>query len=213
MLLGDTQVENAVPADQAFQPGATLQVTLRIGANLYFTPNFNDLVVGNAPQGATLTADAVSPDGQWARVAYNGTPGWVAQQVIKTDGDLTTLPVYGPNAQAPMQAFYFRTGISGTSCTEAPNALVVQGPQNLTVNLNANGANMRIGSTIVLYSLPVDGVTQDYLAQHYGNIGMVTRLMQIVVLDGHVVLNPNTPDQIELNTGETTFRCLSDPLN
>ena len=201
MLLGDTQVENAVAPDQAFQTGAIVSVSLQIGAQLYFKPDFNDLVVGSVPTGTSITADAISEDGQWVRVVYSGKPGWVTRQVITTDGDLTTLPVIGPDTQTPMQAFYFRTSISGTQCTEAPNALVVQGPKDLTVDIKANGADMRLGSTIALYLLPVDPTTQQYLTTQYGNIGMVSVLMQIIVLDGHVVLNAGTPNEIHAEYG------------
>ncbi len=213
MLLGDTQIENAVASDQAFQTGATVNVTLQIGADLYFTADFNAQVVGSVPQGTALTSDAISADGQWVRVVYRGVPGWITRQVLTTSGDLSTLPVIGPDTRTPMQAFYLRTSVSGTQCAQAPNALVVQGPKNLMVDINANGADIRLGSTIVIYMIPVDPVTQQYLTDQYGDIGMVTMLMQIVVLDGHVVLNEGTPDEIVLNTGETTFTCLSNPEN
>ncbi len=126
MLLGDTQVENAVPSQDAFQTGATASVTIQIGAQMYHDPDLNSTMVGSVPPGTSLTADAVSADGQWVRVTYNGTPGWLTQQVISSGSDISSLPTIG---ETPMQAFYFRTSISGTQCTEAPNSLVVQGPQ------------------------------------------------------------------------------------
>lgn len=211
MLLGDTQIENAVAPEQAFQTGATVNVTLSIGADLYYEPRFDAQVVGSIPQGTALTADAVSEDGEWVRVVYRGTPGWITRRVLTTDGDLSTLSVITPQTKTPMQAFYFRTAISGTQCTEAPNALVVQGPESLTVDINVNGADIQLGSTIVLYLVPVDAATLQYLIDQYGEIGAISRLMQIVVLDGHVVLNEGTPDEIVLNTGETTFICLDEP--
>ncbi|HVU11749.1 MAG TPA: SH3 domain-containing protein, partial [Phototrophicaceae bacterium] len=213
MLVGDSQIENAVKPDDTFQGGQTLSVTLQIGGNLYFQPDMSSQVVGSVPQGTALTADAVSSDGQWVRVAYGGVPGWLTKQVISTDGDLTTLPVIGADTKTPMQAFYFRTGISGTDCTQAPNALVVQGPKNLKVDIQANGANIRLGSTIVLYEIPVDPMTQQYLTDHYGDIGAVPELMQIVVLDGHVTLNPDGPNPVVLTTGTTSFVCLTQPEN
>lgn len=211
MLLGDTEIENAVSPEDAFQTGATVNVTLQIGAELYYKARFDSLLVGSIPQGTALTADAISDDGQWVRVVYRGMPGWITRQVLSTDGDLASLPVIGPDTKTSMQAFYFRTSISGTDCTEAPNALVVQGPQSLTVDINANGANIQLGSTIVLYLLPVDAGTLQYLTEQYGELGAFTRLMQIIVLDGHVVLNEGTPDEIVLEEGETTFICLDEP--
>ncbi|MFN8449754.1 MAG: choice-of-anchor Q domain-containing protein [Anaerolineae bacterium] len=213
MLLGDTQVENAVTPDQAFQTGTTVNVALTIGADLYYEAKMDAQVVGSIPQGTALTADATDASGQWVRVVYRGVPGWITRQVLTTDGDLGALPVIGPDTKTPMQAFYFRTGISGTQCTEAPNALVVQGPESLTVDINVNGADVRLGSTVVFYLLPVDAETLQYLISQYGEVGAISRLMQIVVLDGHVLLNAGTPDEIELNTGETTFICLNEPEN
>lgn len=213
MVVGGTQIENAVAPEDAFQTAGTASVTLQIGADLYFEADMISNVVGSIPAGTSLTADAVSEDGQWVRVAYQGTPGWVTRQVLNADADLTTLAVMGPNTRTPMQAFYFRTSITGTECADAPTSLIVQGPQNLMVDINANGADIRLGSTIALSALDVDPMTLRYLQEMYGDVGSVGKLLKIVVLDGHVVLNPGTDEEIELETGETTFRCLSDPEN
>lgn len=213
MVVGGTQIENAVAPEDAFQTAGTASVTLQIGADLYFEADMTSNVVGSVPAGTSLTADAVSADGQWVRVAYQGTPGWLTRQVLNAEADLTTLAVMGPNTRTPMQAFYFRTGITGTECADAPTSLIVQGPQNLTVDINANGADIRLGSTIALSALDVDPMTLRYLQEMYGDIGSVGKLLKIVVLDGHVVLNPGTDEEIELETGETTFRCLSEPEN
>ncbi len=210
MLMGNTQVENAIEPQDAFQTGTTVSVTLQIGAQLYHDPSLSSTMVGSVPPGTALTADAVSADGQWVRVAYDGTPGWLTQQVISSASDISSLPTIG---ETPMQAFYFRTSISGTQCTEAPNSLVVQGPQDVAVDITANGADIRLGSTIALYLLPVDPMTMEYLVQQYGDIGAITRLMQLIVLDGHVVLNAGTPNEITLETGETTYICLTEPEN
>ncbi len=214
MVMGGTQVENAVPPEDAFQTTGIVNVALQIGADLYFEPALSAQVVGNVPMGTALTADAVSEDGQWVRVVYQGTPGWVTRQVIGAEADLSTLSVIGANTRTPMQAFYFRTGIAGTECSEAPTSLIVQGPQNLTVEINANGADIQLGSTIALSALDVDPVTLGYLQELYGEVaGNTGKLLKIVVIDGHAVLNPGTPDEVVLETGETTFRCLSDPEN
>ncbi|MEP7293343.1 MAG: right-handed parallel beta-helix repeat-containing protein, partial [Chloroflexota bacterium] len=213
MVLGGTQVENAVAPEDAFQTLGTASVSLTIGGDLYFEPNFAAQVMGSVPMGITLTADAVSLDGQWVRVVYQGTPGWVTRQVIGAEADLSALAVIGPDTKTPMQAFYFRTGIGGTECVDAPTSLVIQGPQNLTVNINANGADIQLSSTIALQALPADPTTLQNLRDEYGNIGDVSQLMKIVVIDGHVVLNEGTDEEIVMETGETTFRCLSDAEN
>jgi hypothetical protein len=54
-----------------------------------------------------------------------------------------------------MQAFQFRTGFGQPTCEESPpSLLLVQGPENVAVNITANGADIQIGSTIVLWLLP-----------------------------------------------------------
>jgi hypothetical protein len=214
MIVGGTQLENAVPPEQAFQTAGTANVTLTIGADLYFEADMTSQIVGSVPMGTSLTADAVSADGQWVRVVYQGTPGWVTRQVIGTDTDLSALATMGPDTKTPMQAFYFRTGITGTECADAPTSLIVQGPQNLMVDITANGAEIQLGSTVALIALDVDPMTLRYLQDLYGDdIGSVGKLLKIIVLDGHVILNPGTDEEVELETGETTFRCLSDPEN
>lgn len=214
MIMGGTQVENAVPPEAAFETTGTANVTLQIGADLYFEPNFTSHVVGSVPRGVSLTADAASADGQWVRVVYQGTPGWVTRQVIGTDVDLSGLSTIGPNTKTPMQAFYFRTGISGTDCANAPTSLIVQGPENLAIDINANGADIRLSSTIALSALDVDPVTLRYLQETFGDVaGRTSKLLKIVVIDGHVVLNAGTDNEVVLETGQTTYRCLSNPEN
>lgn len=51
---------------------------------------------------------------------------------------------------APMQTFHLTTGTGHLQCIEAPSALVVQGPNDLTVNINANGVDIDISSTLML---------------------------------------------------------------
>ncbi len=102
MLLGDTQVENAVQPQDAFQTGATISVTLQIGAQLYHDPSLTSPMVGNVPPGTSLTADAISADGQWVRVAYEGTPGWLTQQVISSASDITTPAHHRRDADASL---------------------------------------------------------------------------------------------------------------
>jgi hypothetical protein len=54
-----------------------------------------------------------------------------------------------------MQSFYFNTGFGDPTCSEAPpSLLVVQGPNNVSVDITANGADITIGSTIALMILP-----------------------------------------------------------
>ncbi len=92
-------------------------------------------------------------------------------------GDVQLENAVDPSSgQPPMQAIYFRTGITGTECSDAPEpALVIQSPENLTVNLTVNGADISIGSTAVLTTLP-------------GEADPEAVDLEITVIDGRVTL-------------------------
>jgi len=152
ILMGDAQVTNAVPPEEAIQTGGEpVNLTVTVAANIRSRPTTNSNVAGSVQSGATLPADAISPDGEWLRVVFNETNvGWINRQLVNPEGDITTLPVVSPESRTPMQAFYLTTSIGEPQCNEAPSLLMVQGPENITVNLNANGVDIRLSSTAVL---------------------------------------------------------------
>jgi LysM repeat protein len=51
---------------------------------------------------------------------------------------------------SPMQAFYFTAGVGSGQCNDAPSSLAVRSPENIQVDLNVNGIDVTIGSTIIL---------------------------------------------------------------
>ncbi len=155
VLLGDVTVDNAVPADQAVAPAETpITVTTNNTSNIRTLPTTNSNVVGSVNGGSALSADAINPTKDWVRVVFNNkTPGWISRALVKTDGDLDSLPVFANDSKTPMQAFYFKTGIGAPSCTKSPDVLVVQGPEKVAVDITANGADIRISSTIALRSI------------------------------------------------------------
>jgi len=213
MLLGDTQVENAVPPDQAFTGGAVVQVTTSAAASLFYQPYSTENVLRQIPPNVALTADAVTGDGAWVRVVFSNVPGWVLRTSLAPADSTATLPVISAQTRTPMQAFYLRTGITGTNCTQAPDSLIVQGPQNLMVDINADGADIRLGSTIALRVIPLTADTAALFAPLYPNINQVPMLLELIVIDGHAVLNPGTPDEKIVPTGFLTLTCLSDTQN
>lgn len=213
MLLGETELENAVEPQDTYLPGAILDVTTSMGVDLRYQPDLNADIVGNIPGGTTISADAITADGQWLRVTVGENFGWVLTGMVTTGGDLATLGVYGPNTRTPMQAFYFRNNINGTDCTKAPDALVVQGPQNLSIDINIAGADVRMGSTALFRIIPIDSVLLGILRQLYGEDIQVGSLLQVIAIDGHVYINPDTPDEQLIEPGWTTTRCLSLPEN
>jgi hypothetical protein len=156
LLLGDTQVENRVLPDEAYLPPDPVTVNVRAGnsVNLRSGPGTANNIVGVASPGTVLLADALNDARDWVRVLYDDVPAWVSRSLVAAAGtdDLETLPLASAAAFTPMQAFYFTTGIGTPDCEEAPDTLVVQGPEQLSVDLQVNGAQFTIGSTIALTS-------------------------------------------------------------
>lgn len=153
MLLGDVQVENAVDPTVAFTPAEPVNVTVLTTANARSGPSTNNNVIASVPQGTQLQADGLNRDKTWARVLVNGAPAWISRDLLRPEvqGTLAALPVITDNTLTPMQAFYFKTGVSDISCTESPpSILVVQGPERVKVELTVNGAAIEMGSTIGL---------------------------------------------------------------
>ena len=80
---------------------------------------------------------------------------------VKITNAVPTQPAAGQaatpaaNAFAPMQAFYFQTGVSGTKCTAADNGLLIQTPKGAgMINLRANNVDIKLGSTAYLEAQP-----------------------------------------------------------
>ena len=203
ILLGDATVVNAVPADEAALPVDPVTVIAASETPLRSFATSTSNVLGMVPSGAALGADAISQDGSWARVVYEQSGGWVRIDVLE-NADLSTLPVVTDETYTPMQAFVFRTGIQQPACSEAPNSVVIQGPTNTQVNLNVNGADIVVGSTVSMSS--VQGAPSDILENldlpdeiedqlNGGSDGGSTpdgqecALMQLSVVSGEALLN------------------------
>ena len=69
-----------------------------------------------------------------------------------------------------MQAFHLRTGIGTVGCDEAPSVLAIKSPENLTVTLSLNGAEMQIGSLVTLQSLTE---SQIRMSVHQGMVELI----------------------------------------
>lgn len=170
ILMGDTQVHNAVPADQAAQPSdVVVDVVARTRARLRSLPDALANVLTVADSGQVLQADAVDPTGQWVRVVVNDVPGWMSRDVL-SEADFSALPVITADTRAPMQSFYLTTGLGDPQCNETPSMLIVQGPRGVKIDLTVNEANIQIGSTIILRLLDAN-------------------TMEITVLDGEAIVN------------------------
>jgi hypothetical protein len=190
VLLGGAQIEDAVPKNQAVIPSTSVQVSVTAESPVRSAPDTGawkaSTQFDTAPAGVSLSADAIDPTGGWIRVIYNGKPGWIAKSSVSED--VSSLTVVGPESKTPMQAFFFRTGIGGVTCDEVPSLLAVQGPHNVAVDIQADGVDVRITSTIILQTLPP---------------GPNPTTFQLSVVAGTAILYPDTPQQIIVPAGFT----------
>lgn len=195
ILLGDAEVENAVEPGSAFTPSDGITVSARSNANLRSGPGLNYNVVGGVAAGASLSADGVSEDGAWLRVVANERLAWIARSVLATNAAIDELPALTAGLRTPMQAFYLRTGIGAPDCSGAPDdTLLIQGPENIKVDLTVNGADIRVGSTVLIYLI-------------------AENVMEIFVIDGEVVIPPSefNPRGLTIREGYRSRVCLSEP--
>jgi hypothetical protein len=162
LLMGDTTLENMVSPDEAVEPVTPVAVTTTVAANLRSRPTTVSNVIGSVPAGTVLQAVGVNAVGDWYEILLeSGDKGWIAGTLVMTDDTetRTTLPVtYGEGIgprYGPAQAFRFNTGLGGVTCLDAPNALVVQSPEGIEITFNINGLDVRIGSTVVFTTLPI----------------------------------------------------------
>jgi hypothetical protein len=133
---------------------ASIPVTTMVGANLRGGASTEAQVIASVPAGTELLADGLSRDEQWLRVFQDGAVAWVSRSVVAGEG-LDSLPIWGGDSRTMMQDFTFRTGNGLAACEGAlPALLVIQGPQNIPVNLRINGEDIRVDSTVALWITP-----------------------------------------------------------
>ncbi|MCB9450122.1 MAG: SH3 domain-containing protein [Anaerolineaceae bacterium] len=204
ILLGDVEVENAVAPEDALQLAEPINVTTTTGANIRSGPTTRANVIGSVPENTELAADGLSADQDWLRVMYASGPGWISRQIITTDADITSLPVFTAESRTPMQSFYFRTGVGDPVCEESPpSLLVVQGPNDVKVDITANGADITIGSTIVLRLLP-GNIIQLITISGNAEIGGIN------IPAGFTMTAQLSPDGKSIVGGWSDFRPLTD---
>lgn len=179
---GGVYPEDAVIADRALDVQVVADAEMRIWSD-------SD-VVGTVSAGTTVSADAISPDGQWVRILNGSLPGWVMRSALDPNVDLTTLTVVTRETMTPMQAFFFRVGIGGIECDQVPSALAIQGPRDIAVDFRMNGVDVRVTSTVVVTTHPPGDLLGDY--------------MELMTLSGMAILYPDTPQEILVPPGFVT---------
>lgn len=194
LLMGDVEVENAVAESISTASGPATAITQQ-DADLRAEPNADSALIGPIAAGTVLQIDARREDGEWLRVTSSIGVGWINAEAVNQTTAIASLPIEGQANQSPMQAFYFRNGPAETTCQETPSVLAIQSPENITVDLTANGANIRLGSLVMLRVLP--GGDE----------------MQLTTLEGMAILDADTPDAIHVPAGFSTTRCLTEADN
>ncbi|GAB4512842.1 MAG: hypothetical protein OHK0046_12950 [Anaerolineae bacterium] len=147
ILLGETTVENRVPAEVAAIPVEPIVLTAQSETPVRALPDENGDVVGSVFAGMPIEVDAIDASGAWVRTLFADSDAWVLRSAFAEAPEVDTLPI--ASNPSPMQAYYLRTGVGVPSCVQAPNVVAVRGPEDITVNLNANGAELSIGSLLL----------------------------------------------------------------
>ncbi len=171
ILLGDVEMRNAVPATGVSPVSEPIAVTTQAVASLHDSPTLTANILMAVDAQTVMEADAISADADWVRVQYEGQLAWVNRALLGPAGTISTLPQLGAQqGQAPMQAFYFTTGLGVPLCQEAPSLLAVEGPEDLTVELSVNGAEIRVSSFVTFQSTTTDSIT---MTVHEGAVEVV----------------------------------------
>lgn len=198
VLLGDVAVENSVLPDASFASVDPLDASVISSANIRGGAGQTYNVIGSANVGDTIPVDGKSSDGLWYRTIVGERIGWVFHTLLEPSDELTALPVIDGKQRSPMQSFYLRTGVGQPACEEAPeDTLMVQGPKGIEIDLTVNGADIKVGSTILIRILP-PGDT-----------------MEFVVIDGKVTIPGGGPNGTDLYIYENyrSTVCLGEPEN
>ncbi|MBK8025861.1 MAG: SH3 domain-containing protein [Chloroflexi bacterium] len=156
LLFGDVEIENAANSV------ASIAVTTLNASNVRQRPSTEATVIGSLTSGETVTADGRTADFTWLRVRLpdSDSLGWVSADLLQPTGDVATLSEVDPANDTvpftPMQAFYFRSGASGTTCETAPqDGILIQTPEGVgQISLRANDVDIQLGSTAFIKAQP-----------------------------------------------------------
>jgi uncharacterized protein YraI len=178
VLFGDVQITNAATDI------TEIEVTANANVNVRLRPTTTESnVISSLTSGQVITANGRLTDNSWVRIVLDPDTqefGWVSADFLSSESGFARLIVVdeaGTSLFAPMQAFYFTSGIGDRPCDEAPDSgILIQTPQGAgEINLLINGVDIRLGSTV-------------YLTAGNG-------VMTVNVLEGHAVLSSNGVSQ------------------
>jgi hypothetical protein len=204
LVFGGARIENAVmPNDAVKRAEEPVSVTANDGTSLYSSPEglgytMPSEVVGTAS--GALEADAVSPDGEWARVFFtyerrfgDRSTAWVQVADLADAEALDGLPVMGPENYTPMQSFYMSNDFSHPECEQVPApGLLVQGPDAIETDFTFNGMPVTLTSTVYFRQLSASR-------------------LQVFALTGFTILFPDSDNESVIPEGFTQVLCLTEP--
>ncbi|NDJ61887.1 MAG: SH3 domain-containing protein, partial [Chloroflexi bacterium] len=148
LLMGDVTLENAVAAE-AMGAAEPVTLTTTTGINVRSGPSTNFNILGSLASGVEFLADGINDTGGWLRIEYAGESAWLASAYAS--GDTASLPVVSGERLSPMQSFYFSTSGTDLECNDAREAsLVIQGPEDLTIDLTVNGVDVELASSMLV---------------------------------------------------------------
>lgn len=166
LLFGNVEIQNTV--EQV--PEIEVMVTASDSINVRRAPD--DAVITTLAPGTILTANGRNAGSDWLRVALadNGAEGWVAGYLLHTEESIENLAVVQPGEMIyrPLQAFYIRTGLSDSPCSESPNSgLLIQTPEGAgEVEFTVNEVRIRLSSTAFLQAEAGNALIVNLLEGH-----------------------------------------------
>jgi hypothetical protein len=198
VMYGDTTITNATPLEiETPTPVPTVPACIATTTRATFlrgAPGPTERQIQLLQANTTATVIGRLANGLWVRAEHDGATGWLYVPVLRLSCDLNTLPVVNANEAGAAQtvgtlpglsAFYFSTGIGGqAACRDIPpGGLLIQSPTGKKVTFQANGADITIGSSVVLRSRPNQMLW----------IGVLEGEARVVVLPPPAPLLPGTP--------------------
>lgn len=173
IIYGDTSFTNLTPTETngGAKQKAPIQKTAGVSCPATTTratylrarPGPNEQTIELLQSKTPISISERRADGQWVFAQTRSNTGWLYIQNLATSCDINALPVNDPNAVAPLpelNSFYFTTAVGAqSSCTDIPPAgLFIQSPGGRKITFRANGADITVGSSIILSAQPKGGM-------------------------------------------------------
>jgi Bacterial SH3 domain len=164
VLYGDTHITQMTTADTTAPAAPVCTATTIRTTYLRGTADANGQQLQLLQPNTTVNIIGRLANTQWLQAEYQGKVGWVFATTVKLSCDFNSLPSVGPSQPLTlpgMSAFYVTTGINANvACQDIPpGGMLVQSPQGQKVTFRVNGADLTIGSDVILRAIPNQSFT------------------------------------------------------